>query len=561
VRAVRSRALRRSGMTRKLTDSEAWRALQAHRASLAGFSLRDAFARDERRFERFSRRFGAAGGELLIDFSKHLIDERALELLLDLAQARGVRARIDAMFAGARINVTEDRAALHVALRDLSPRPLVMDGIDVKAQVAAVRERFLDFAERVRAGAAGGHGGARFSDVVNLGIGGSDLGPQMMVQALAPFHDGPRVHFVANVDPAHLDATLRQLDPRSTLFIVASKTFTTAETMANARAARAWLAAALGEAAVERHFVAVSANARQAAAFGIAADRVFEFWDWVGGRYSLWSAIGLPIAIAVGRARFMEMLAGAHAIDEHFRTAPFADNLPVLMALVGLWYVDFWGAGTLSIAPYSQHLSRFVAHIQQLDMESNGKRVTVDGEVVDYATGPVVWGEPGTNAQHAYFQWLQQAPALAPVDFIVAAETEYDDDRHRMLVANCFAQSAALAFGKARQEARAEMIAAGVDELRAERLAPHREFPGNRPSTTILVRRFDPFALGMLTALYEHKVFVQASIWNINPFDQWGVELGKSIAARVAAALADSAVPLDAASAGLVAAWRAMRER
>ncbi|HXF44927.1 MAG TPA: glucose-6-phosphate isomerase [Burkholderiaceae bacterium] len=547
-------------MKQKLTDSGEWRALAAQRAALAGFHLRDAFAADPQRFARLSRRVQFAGGELLFDFSKHLIDERALELLLRLAAARHVRARIDAMFAGEKINVTEDRAALHVALRDLSARPLVVDGVDVKAQVAAVRERFLDFAERVRAGAATGHAGMRFTDVVNLGIGGSDLGPQMMVQALTPYHDGPRVHFVANVDPAHLASTLRALDPRTTLFIVASKTFTTAETMANARAARGWLAAALGEAAVARHFVAVSANARAVAAFGIAAANMFEFWDWVGGRYSLWSAIGLPIAIAVGRARFMQMLAGAHALDEHFRTAAFADNVPVLAALLGIWYLNFWGAATHSIAPYSQHLARFVAHIQQLDMESNGKRVTADGEVVDYATGPIVWGEPGTNAQHAYFQLLQQGPALVPVDFIVAAESAYADDaQHRLLVANCFAQSAALAWGKTRQEARAEMIAAGLSEEGAERLAPHREFPGNRPSTTILVRRFDPFTLGMLTALYEHKVFVQGAIWNIDSFDQWGVELGKSIAARIAAAFDDERAPVDAASAGLIAAWRAMR--
>lgn len=547
-------------MTSKLTDAPQWRALAAQRESLGNFHLRDAFAADPRRYARFARRLAVEGGVLVADFSKHLIDERTLELLLALAEARDLRARIDAMFAGARINVTENRAALHVALRDLSARPLVVDGVDIKAQIAAVRERFLDFAERVRAGDATGYGGARFADVVNLGIGGSDLGPQMMVQALTPYHDGPRVHFVANVDPAHLAATLRGLDARSTLFIVASKTFTTAETMANARAARAWIVDALGEAAVARHFVAVSANARAVAAFGIDAANTFEFWDWVGGRYSLWSAIGLPIAIAVGRARFMQLLAGAHAVDEHFRSAPFADNLPVLAALIGLWYVNFWGAGTVSIAPYAQHLARFVAHIQQVDMESNGKRVTADGEVVDYATGPIVWGEPGTNAQHAYFQLLQQGPARVPVDFIVAAESAYGDDaRHRMLVANCFAQSAALAFGRTREQARAEMIAAGLDAAEAERLAPHREFPGNRPSTTILVRRFDPFALGMVTAFYEHKVFVQAALWNINAFDQFGVELGKTIAARVNAALHDERAPTDAATAQLIAEWRALR--
>ncbi|HUL65772.1 MAG TPA: glucose-6-phosphate isomerase [Burkholderiaceae bacterium] len=547
----------------QLTRLPQWQALQAERKALAGFHLRAAFAADAGRHARFARTFAAGDARVLLDFSKHRIEARTLELLLELAPACGLRERIDAMFAGERINTTERRSVLHVALRDLSSRPLVVDGVDVKLAVAAVRDRMLDLAERVRDGRWTGYTGARITDVVNIGIGGSDLGPQMMTVALAPYHDGPRVHFVSNVDPEHLRSTLVRLDPRTTLFSVASKTFTTIETMTNARAARRWLVDALGtEAAIERHFVALSTNTKDVVAFGIAPANMFEFWDWVGGRYSLWSSIGLPIAIAIGRARFLEMLGGAHAMDEHFRTAEFAQNLPVLLGLLGVWYVNFWGAGSQSIAPYSQHLSRFAAHLQQVDMESNGKRVDLQGEVVDHETGPVIWGEPGTNGQHAYFQLLQQGPALIPVDFIVAAESPFAEDaQHRILVANCFAQSATLAIGKTADEARAEMIAAGMKQEEAQRLAPHREFPGNRPSSTILVRRFDPFTLGLLTALYEHKVFVQGAIWNINSFDQWGVELGKQIATKLAGALNDAKAPVDAASAGIVAAWREMRAK
>jgi glucose-6-phosphate isomerase len=540
-----------------------WQALQAERSALADFHLRAAFAADPQRYARFARTLEGADGRMVLDLSKHRVETRTLELLLELAEARELRARIDAMFAGERINSTEQRAVLHVALRDLSNRPVRVAGVDVKPAVAAVRDRMLDLAERVRDGRWIGHTGARITDVVNIGIGGSDLGPQMMTVALAPYHDGPRVHFVSNVDPEHLRSTLVRLNPQSTLFLVASKTFTTTETMTNARAARAWVVKALGaDAAIERHFVALSTNAKEVAAFGIAPDNMFEFWDWVGGRYSLWSSIGLPIAVAIGRARFLQLLAGAHAMDEHFRTAAFDQNLPLLLGLLGVWYTNFWGAASHSIAPYSQHLARFAAHLQQVDMESNGKRVDLEGEVVDYETGPVIWGEPGTNGQHAYFQLLQQGPALIPVDFIVAAESPFADDaQHRILVANCFAQSATLAIGKTADEARAEMIAAGKSEQEARRLAPHREFPGNRPSSTIVVQRFDPFALGLLTALYEHKVFVQGAIWGINSFDQWGVELGKVIATKLAGALSDAKAPVDAASAGIVAAWRAMRAK
>jgi glucose-6-phosphate isomerase len=547
-------------MTR-LTRLPQWQALEAERHALQGFHLRAAFAHDARRFARFSRALAAGEARVLLDFSKHRIEDRTLTLLLELAQACDLRGRIDAMFAGERINTTERRAVLHVALRDLSGGPLLLDGGDVKPAIASVRTRMLDLAERVRDGRWTGHTGARITDVVNLGIGGSDLGPQMMTVALAPYHDGPRVHFVSNVDPEHLRSTLAGLDPRSTLFIVASKTFTTIETMTNARAARRWLLAGLGdERATLRHFVALSTNAKDVAAFGIAPENMLEFWDWVGGRYSLWSSIGLPIALAIGRAGFLQMLAGAHALDQHFRTAPFGENLPVLMGVLGIWYVNFWGAASQSIAPYSQHLARFAAHLQQLDMESNGKRVDLAGEVVDYATGPVIWGEPGTNGQHAYFQLLQQGPALIPVDFIVAAESPHADDaQHRILVANCLAQAATLAVGKTADEARAEMVASGTNEQEARRLAPHREFPGNRPSSTLLVQRLDPFTLGLLTALYEHKVFVQGALWGINSFDQWGVELGKQIATHLTGALSDLTAPVDPAASGIVDAWRAMR--
>ncbi|MCS7100568.1 MAG: glucose-6-phosphate isomerase [Burkholderiaceae bacterium] len=537
----------------------AWRALAQRQAALAGFNLRAAFAADAQRFARFSRwlRFGAAA--LLFDFSRQLMDAPTLQHLLALAHERRVPAHIAALFAGEQLNVTERRAALHTALRAPAAPPLRVGDVDIVALAAAERERFLSFAEAVRRGAVSGATGMPFTDVVHLGIGGSALGPQALLQALAAEHDGPRVHFVCNLDPADLAQVLRGLSPAQTLFIIASKTFTTRETLENGRAASAWLARALGAHAVGRHFVAISANPSAAAAFGIDPNRCFAFWDWVGGRFSLWSAVGLPVAIGIGRVRFEQLLAGAHAMDEHFRSAPLADNVPVLAALIGLWNINFLGAQSQAIVPYAQPLARFVAHLQQLEMESNGKRMDIDGEPVACATAPVVWGEPGTNAQHAFFQALQQGTGVVPVDFIVAAESAWGDElRHRQLVANCFAQSAALAFGKTRQEAYEEMIAAGVAEAEAARLAPHRELPGNRPSTTILVRRLDPFTLGMLTALYEHKVFVQGVLWNINPFDQWGVELGKAMAGRVMAAFDDRTVPLDAATRGLIDAWHTL---
>lgn len=549
-------------MASPLTATPQWQALTAHRQVFDRFDLRDAFAADPERAARFTRTVRLDAAEVVLDFSKNLLDTATLDLLLALADARGLRARIDAMFAGERINTTEGRAVLHVALRDHSPAPLLLDGRDVKRDVAAVRTRFLDCAERVRSGAWRGYTGEPITDVVNIGIGGSDLGPQMMVEALRPYHDGPRVHFVSNVDAAHLTMTLKTLEPAGTLFIVASKTFTTLETMLNARLARAWLVDALGhDAAVARHFVAVSTNTRAVTEFGIQPDNMFEFWDWVGGRYSLWSSVGLSIALATGRARFEQMLAGAHALDHHFRTAPFADNLPVLLGLIGLWYVDFWGAQSHAILPYYQPLSRFVAHIQQLDMESNGKSVTLAGDAVDYATAPVIWGEPGTNAQHAFMQRLHQGPGFVPIDFIVAAAADHAHaESHRALVANCFAQAQALMVGRTRDQVAAQARAAGKSPQEAARLGLHREMPGNRPSNTLLVRRFDPFTLGLLTALYEHKVFVQGAVWGINSFDQWGVELGKELATQLDRALAsDRNEGLDASTAALIGHWRRLQ--
>ncbi|HEU4620787.1 MAG TPA: glucose-6-phosphate isomerase [Burkholderiaceae bacterium] len=544
-----------------LTQSAEWQALRDHRKALGNFSMRHAFANEPDRFARYSRRVQDGGLDMLLDYSKHRIDARTLPLLIALANERGLPERIERMFAGERINETEDRAVLHVALRDLSNRRYEVDGVDVAPEISEVRERFLAFAEHVRGGAWRGHTGESITDVVNLGIGGSDLGPQMVVEALKPYHDGPRVHFVSNVDGAHLGAVLRELDPQRTLFVIASKTFTTIETMTNAHTARRWLIDALGdEAAIARHAVAVSTNAQAVASFGIAPENMFGFWDWVGGRYSLWSSVGVSIALAIGRTRFLELLAGAHAMDTHFRSTPCERNLPVILGLLGVWYVNFWDAASHTIAPYYQHLSRFVAHIQQVDMESNGKRVTLDGAKVDYATGPVIWGEPGTNGQHAYFQLLHQGPALIPVDFLVAAESPYPyDEHHRILVANCFAQSSALLHGKTADEARADMLAAGMSEDEADRLALHREFPGNRPSSTLLVHRFDPRTIGALTALYEHKVFVQGVVWGVNSFDQWGVELGKKIATRLGHALDGDTSGEDASTAGLIRTLRAMR--
>jgi glucose-6-phosphate isomerase len=514
-----------------LTASPAWQALQAHSAAVRPLHLRELFAQDPKRFTRFSIRLG----DLLLDYSKHRITTETMTLLLDLARQADVQGWRDRMFAGEKINTTENRAVLHVALRNRPDHPIMVDGADVMPGVTAVLERMRQFSERVRSGEWRGATGETITDVVNIGIGGSDLGPFMVCEALKPYQRPDlRPHFVSNVDAAHLTHTLARLDPARTLFIVASKTFTTQETMTNAASARAWLTDALGEDSVAKHFVAVSTNAAEVARFGIDTANMFEFWDWVGGRYSLWSAVGLPIVLAVGFERFRELLDGAYEMDQHFLTAPLGQNLPVIMGVLGIWYRNFLGASSLALLPYDQHLHRFAAYFQQGDMESNGKSVRRDGSRVDYATGPIIWGEPGTNGQHAFFQLLHQGTELIPADFLAAAESQTPlGDHHEKLLANFLAQTEALAFGKTEDEVRAELQKRGLSGAALEALVPHRVFEGNRPTTSILYRKLTPHRLGSLIALYEHKIFVQGIIWAINSFDQWGVELGKELASRI----------------------------
>ena len=508
-----------------LTSRTEWKALAAHHETMRGVHLRELFAKDPQRGERLVAE--AAG--LYLDYSKQRVTDETLRLLLDLARACGVRARVDAMFAGEKINVTEGRAVLHVALRAPRGTRIVVDGEDVVPGVHAVLDRMAEFAGRVRGGAWTGFTGRPIRNIVNIGIGGSDLGPAMATDALRWYRD-PRLtlRFVSNVDGADFVAATHGLDPAETLFIVSSKTFTTIETLTNARTARAWCVRALGdERAVAKHFVAVSTAESEVRKFGIDPANMFPFWDWVGGRYSMWSAIGLSLMVAIGPERFRELLAGAHAMDEHFRTTPFERNLPVVLALLGIWYDDFFRAETQAVLPYSHDLGRLPAYLQQLDMESNGKHVDLDGRPVDYQTGPVVWGQPGTNGQHAYFQLLHQGTKLVPCDFIGFLR-DLDDvgEHHPLLVANLFAQTEALAFGKTAEQVAAE----GVPAFQV----PHRTFEGNRPSNTILAERLTPAVLGALVALYEHKVFVQGAIWRVNSFDQWGVELGKALATRIA---------------------------
>ncbi|WP_435533232.1 glucose-6-phosphate isomerase [Streptomyces harbinensis] len=536
-----------------------WRALGEHRDAVGEVSLRELFAKDPGRAERYS----LGVGDLHVDFSKQLVTDETLRLLRDLAAARGVAELRDAMFRGERINTTEDRAVLHTALRAPREAVIEVDGENVVPAVHAVLEKMAAFADRVRSGEWKGYTGERITTVVNIGIGGSDLGPAMAYEALRPFTARDiGFRFVSNVDGADLHEAVRDLDPARTLFIVASKTFTTIETITNATSARRWLLDGLGgdAAAVARHFVAVSTNAGKVAEFGIDTDNMFEFWDWVGGRYSYDSAIGLSLMIAIGPERFREMLQGFHLVDEHFRTAPAEENVPLLLGLLGVWYGAFHDAQSHAVLPYSHYLSKFTAYLQQLDMESNGKRVDRQGEPVTWQTGPVVWGTPGTNGQHAYFQLLHQGTKLIPADLIGFARpvAELAPDlaaQHDLLMANLFAQGQALAFGKTAEEVREEGV--------AEALVPHRTFPGNRPTTTILATELSPSVLGQLIALYEHKVFVQGAVWDIDSFDQWGVELGKVLAKRVEPALTEGAeVPgLDASTGALVARYRELRGR
>ena len=530
----------------------ALRTLRRHAKQIEKTDLRAKFAADDRRFAKLSLK--AEG--LLLDYSKNRLTRRTITLLADLAEASGLPAQRAAMFAGEAINTTENRAVLHTALRNLSGTPVLLDGKNVMPDVMAERARCAAFAEGIRSGTIAAANGKPFTDVVNIGIGGSDLGPAMVVRALSPYaHKRIRSHFVSNVDGADLADTLARLNPATTLVLVSSKTFTTQETMMNARSARAWIAGALGEAAVGSHFAAISTNMPGTAAFGIDASRVFRFWDWVGGRYSVWSSIGLAVMISIGPKHFEEFLGGAHAIDRHFQTAPLAKNLPVLMALIGVWYRDILGFAAHAVLPYEQRLARFPAYLQQLDMESNGKGVKKDGTPVDIATGPIVWGEPGTNGQHAFFQLIHQGSDVIPCDFLVAAEpVNADAGHHRALVGNCLAQTEALMRGRTLDEASAQLKAQGLSAADVAALAPHKVFPGNRPTNTLVYRRLDPATLGKLIALYEHKVFVQGVIWGINSFDQWGVELGKELCARLMPVVAgdQAATGLDASTAGLV---------
>ena len=494
------------------------------------------FESDPGRFDRYS--LTAAG--LLLDYSKNRINDRTVELLIALARASKLEQRREAMFAGAHINETEGRAVLHVALRDQTSAALLVDGVNVLPLIRDARHRVYAFSESVRAGDWRGYTGQPITDIVNIGIGGSDLGPRMVCEALKAFaHPRLRMHFVANIDGAELSDVLAAVKPKTTLFIVASKTFTTIETLTNARSARAWfLASGAAKSDIAKHFVAVSTNVKEVTAFGISATNMFEFWDWVGGRFSLWSSIGLSIVLCIGPARFDAFLAGAHAMDRHFREAPLEANMPVLLGLIGIWYRNFCGTASEAVLPYAAHLSRLPAYLQQLEMESNGKSVSLAGTAVAHATCPVVWGEPGTNGQHAFYQLLHQGADLIPIDFILPVLPTHEfADHHRLLMANCLAQSSALMRGKSVDEVQAEMAAKGVSESEIKRLAPHRTFPGNRPSNTLLMPRLDPAALGALIALYEQKVFVQGAIWNINSFDQWGVELGKVVADDIALAL------------------------
>ena len=514
-----------------LTQSPSWQALANHHQKMRDVHMRTLFAEDPGRFQRYSIELG----DLFLDYSKNRVTDETLKLLYGLARQADVEKWRDAMFAGEKINGTENRAVLHVALRNRSNRPIAVDGKDVMPDVNGVLAKMRGFTDRIRSGAWKGQTGKRITDLVNIGIGGSDLGPVMATEALRPYwQEGLRAHFVSNVDGTHLAETVKYLDAESTLFIVASKTFTTQETLMNARSARSWLTSRLGEAAVPKHFVAVSTATEEVKKFGIDPENMFVFWDWVGGRYSLWSAIGLPIMCVIGADGFEDMLAGAHAMDEHFRTAPLEKNIPATLGVLGVWYNDFFGAETQAILPYDQYLHRFPAYFQQGDMESNGKRVDRQGKPADYSTGPIVWGEPGTNGQHAFYQLIHQGTRIIPCDFLAPIETHNPlGDHHLVLLANYFAQTEALMKGKTEDEARKELEAAGTAPARIAELLPHKTFPGNRPSNSILFRKLTPNMLGMLVAMYEHKIFTQGIIWNIYSFDQWGVELGKQLAKKI----------------------------
>ncbi|WP_281978129.1 glucose-6-phosphate isomerase [Pseudorhizobium flavum] len=527
--------------------------LKTTAAATAATDLRAAFSADRQRFRRYS----VSLDDLLMDFSKTAVNDRVITLLEKLVDEAGVAQKRDAMFSGEAINFTEGRAVLHTALRNRSNKLVLVDGKDVMPEVNGVLAAMAGFADGIRSGSLKGATGRRITDVVNIGIGGSDLGPAMATLALSPYHDGPRAHFVSNVDGAHIADTLKGLDAETTLFIIASKTFTTIETMTNAASARAFIAEKLGDDAVKHHFAAVSTALDKVAAFGIASERVFGFWDWVGGRYSIWSAIGLPLMIAIGPENFGLFLDGAHAMDRHFCEAPVRENLPMLLGLIGFYHRNVLGYPSRAILPYDQRLARFPAYLQQLDMESNGKGVTVEGTPVEGNSGPVVWGEPGTNGQHAFYQLIHQGTSIVPAEFMIAANgfEPHLRHQHELLIANCLAQSEALMKGRTLEEAKAQLTSKGMDEVQAEAIAPHRVFPGNRPSITFVYDQLTPFALGRLIALYEHRVFVEGVLFRINSFDQWGVELGKELATGLLPIVEDkeTADGHDSSTAGLVA--------
>lgn len=540
-----------------LIQSSAWQSLTEQAKLMKQQNMRKLFSDDAMRFGRFSLKHD----RLFFDYSKNLIDSETLSLLLNLGRQSGLHDWIERQFTGDKINTSENRAVLHTALRAPIEQSVLVDGKNVIPDVHRVLGHIRAFSEAIRNGELRGHTGKQFKHIVNIGIGGSALGPLMVCEALKPYgKDGLSAHFVSNVDAADIDETLKQLDAECTLFIVSSKTFTTQETLANAHTARSWLVQKLGtESAVSRHFAAVSTNLAETSRFGINPEYVFEFWDWVGGRYSLWSAIGLPIALFIGMDNFEQLLAGAHSMDQHFRTAPLEQNMPVILGMLGIWYGNFFGSGSYAILPYDQHLQHFPAYLQQLEMESNGKRVDRDGHLVDYDTHFTVWGEPGTNGQHSFYQLIHQGTRLVPADFIAPLKSHHPiGDHHAMLISNCFAQTEALMLGKTEEEARAELVAQKLDAKTIEGLLPYKVFPGNRPSNTILFEQLDPYTLGMLIALYEHKVFVQSVVWNINAFDQWGVEYGKQLASRLLPELSrpQDATGHDSSTNGLINLFR-----
>lgn len=543
------------------THTQAWKALEAHKAELSNTTIQDLFKQEKNRFDDYSLTFN---NQILVDFSKNNINQTTLSLLRQLAQECSLDSAKEAMFTGEKINRTENRAVLHTALRNRANTPVLVDGKDVMPEVNAVLAKMKDFCQRIISGEWKGYTGKAISDVVNIGIGGSDLGPYMVTEALRPYKNHLNMHFVSNVDGTHIAETLKKVNPETTLFLVASKTFTTQETMTNAQSARDWLLkAAKNESAVAKHFAALSTNAKDVEKFGIDTNNMFEFWDWVGGRYSLWSAIGLSIALSIGFENFEELLNGAHEMDKHFRSAPIEQNIPTTLALVGLWNTNFLGAQTEAILPYDQYLHRFAAYFQQGNMESNGKYVDRDGNVINnYQTGPIIWGEPGTNGQHAFYQLIHQGTTLIPCDFIAPAQTHNPlADHHNKLLSNFFAQTEALAFGKTKEEVEAEFIKAGKSLDDVKNIVPFKVFTGNKPTNSILVQKITPFTLGALIAMYEHKIFVQGVIFNIFSFDQWGVELGKQLANRILPELTDSekVASHDSSTNGLINQFKAWR--